>query len=353
MNEILVLGSGLCADGVVRAAKQSGVSFKVSDRKRRGKFTTIPSRLRDDPIVAHDGYGGMGKYYHGVFPEVLFDHPSFRDFYKIDVPEFLADPWSYYFVPRLVPRPQIARSMVTKLCESFKPDECVETFFCQSVVGNLSSIWESLGCSKVAVSDDVVTCIGEISGDEFSQKYPFSVKRSAGLAIFPAVLQDNCMVTFRPVFNEPANLNFIDVKSSLLEINPKNFLEKVRLGSFLRYGIVLGKIKKFQVFAQINITDCYEMTSTSFTESEILGHKLVKEREKLWSELARRFTSFIPQSHFYSSGIHLGYDRRILSSLPPNWSVLDTSLNRYPGMHPSLFSQLESFRIASELFSAK
>ena len=73
----------------------------------------------------------------------------------------------------------------------------------------------------------------------------------------------------------------------------------------------------------------------------------------VWKVLQRMkqlgFTTFRRGLGDVMSGIHLGYDRKLLSGLPPGVHVLDTSLNPEPGQHPTV----RTFCIAHALVASQ
>ena len=62
------------------------------------------------------------------------------------------------------------------------------------------------------------------------------------------------------------------------------------------------------------------------------------------------FRSFKHDVGDLMSGIHLGYDRKILKNIPNNIVILDTSLNQIPGSHPTIESYCKSYNMAKSIY---
>jgi hypothetical protein len=151
------------------------------------------------------------------------------------------------------------------------------------------------------------------------------------------------------VFDKSIDINFIDIFENFRDLKLDSLFEKFRSSMFLRFGVSLGKPKKWEIFAQINIKDCYVYRNKSFTEVPGLESILHGRVRTGLSYLGGVFSSFKESLGNPISGIHLGYDRAALNGLPDNYVVLDTSLNTSLGLHPTMSSYLEAYKLVTNI----
>lgn len=338
-----ILGSGLCAYAV-KSVWSNGFVFSST---RRENHSVIPSLWRKPAIVSNLGWKGLSKYYHGVMPSEILMIPEYEEplnilgLFSSSAPNFES-----YFVPRRTPRPQFSKFCKIRQLHECQIDETL-SYLCLSVVGNIKYLINNSFFDNASLSDDIVFRLGSVSADEFSALMPERSLTSLGCH-FPCKNFDGVQVSFRPVFEREVNINFIDTKENLRsEVSVLDLLEKVRRAIFLRYGVALGEVRYWECYVQKNLADAYFCNRDGVTEN-------VNNRKEI--ELCiEEVCNYIFEAGFKSikknvgdilSGIHLGYNRDILSELPSNYRVFDTSLNSVPGAHPTIRSFCESYILA-------
>jgi len=339
-----ILGSGLCASAVALNWQNADIYSSLHTKKH----AVVPSRWRPSPIVGNAGWQGLSRYYHGVLPSEILEIERYQE------PLAALGLWGFkppiptrsYFVPRRVPRPQIPKSKNIKAISECEINTKL-SYLCMSVVGNISYLLARGLLDEVALSDDIVFKVGEISTDDMSALLPDRQRTRQG-CFFPCIYMDDIQLSFRPVFSRVVAVNFIDIRENLREgLSVLDLLEKVRKALYLRYGFQLGKVKRWEVFAQKNISAAYIMSRDGIFESAGIDRTIKECREHIRDYCTQlKLNSFEGCESSVMSGIHLGYGREILSDLPTNYRVLDTSLNNVPGTHPTIRSFCESYILA-------
>ena len=343
MRPPIVLGSGLCASAVVSVARRARV---FSPRGRR-PHTRVYTPWRPAAVVANLGGGGLSQYYHGVTPSSVFKDETCQSglrllgLHDVQVPE---GEWN--FVPASVPRPWVRH--VSPL-EEF--DLCLladnSVYLCLSVIGNLQ-ILVGAGYLEVAqVSDDIVFRLGTISKQEGESLLPPSQRGPQG--VFHAILRvPGGQIGLRPRFFRDVELNFIDTTRNLLSIDPRDLSEKALRAVYLRYGIRPFEVKEWDVYVQRNFANAYTVSSAGVVESPELQASFrtaVDEEAQRMTQIG--LSTFRRSLGDVMSGIHLGYDRSILTNLPPRLCVLDTSLHPEPGQHPTVRTFCLAYALAA------
>lgn len=347
MNNIV--GTGICASGAVRALTDKKQEFLVFGSKDKHKHTRISSTFRPSPVICNEGFGGLSCFYHGVSPGWLLDDPVFR---KLTGFNLQGGPLGYqnsefYFVQKKIIRPCFKKNVVLPMAELDITGQG-KTYLCSSVIGNLSYVSNMIDVDGVTVSDDVVIRLGAISNQDFKEKFFHAALRFDKFTVFPAIFENNIMFSFRPVFDKSIDINFIDIIENFRDLRLGTLLEKFRSSMFLRFGVTLGKPLKWEIFAQINIKDCYVYKGNTFAEVpdlESILHGRVKSGLSFIDDV---FSSFSESLGRPISGIHLGYDRTVLNGLSDQYVVLDTSLNTSLGLHPTMIAYLESYKMVAK-----
>lgn len=348
MNSIL--GTGICASGVVKALIDRKQDFRVFGSKDKKKHIRIRSNFRPSPVISNEGFGGLTSFYHGVSPGWLLDDPVFRELTGLHLCGAHSgyEDSEFYFVQNKIIRSCVKRNDVLPMSE-FNDSDMDKIYLCASVLGNLSYISSMIDLEEVTVSDDIVIRLGAISNQVFEEKFTHAVQRFNKFVVFPSVYENSIMYSFRPVFKKSIDINFIDILENFRDLKLDSLIEKFRSSMFLRFGLALGKPIKWEVYAQINIKECYLYRDNMFTEVSDLESKLHGRMNSGLSYLDSVFPSFKESLGSPISGIHLGYDREILNGLSDQYVVLDTSLNTQLGLHPTMIAYLQSYKLAAHL----
>jgi hypothetical protein len=347
MNKIL--GTGMCASGVANALRDKDQDFLVFGSKAKQKHTRISSKFRCPPVIGNEGFGGLSSFYHGVSPGWLLDDPAFRKLTGFQLQSGQLDDTNsgFYFVQKKIIRPRFSKNDVLPMSD-YTTSGLGKTYLCTSVLGNLSYVSDIIDVDGVTVSDDIIMRVGTITDQDFKNRFRFASRRFDKFSVFPSVYENNIMYSFRPVFDKSIDINFIDIFENFRDLNLDSLFEKFRSSMFLRFGVSLGKPKAWEIFAQINVKDCYVYRNKSFTEVSGLESILNGRVNSGLRYLGGVFSSFTESLGKPISGIHLGYDRAILKGLPDHYLALDTSLNTSLGLHPTMSSYLEAYRLVTE-----
>lgn len=341
-----ILGSGLCASAAALNWQNADIYSSLDTKKH----TVVPSNWRPSPIVGNAGWQGLSRFYHGVLPSEILEVERYQQPLAVLGLSGLKPPIPArsYFVPRRVPRPKILKSKTIKPISECEVDTEL-SYLCMSVVGNISYLLAGGFLDEVELSDDIVFKVGEISTENMSDLLPDRQRTRQG-CFFPCVHVDDIQLSFRPVFSREVTVNFIDIKENLREgLSALDLVEKARRASYLRYGFLLGKVKRWEVFAQKNISAAYIISRDGVFEREGIDRTITECREHIGDYSAKlNFSPLEVREGSVMSGIHLGYRREVLSHLPKNYRVLDTSLNNFPGTHPTIRSFCESYICANK-----
>lgn len=347
LTKAFILGSGLCSSAVHRIFKNA-YSFSIKSKNK--KHETVFSKWRHDPIVGNKTKGGLSMFYHGVTPiSTLKNSENYEPLETLKILEntkFID--FDGYFVPRFTPRPANIKTKCLSEFE-FKKNKNELIFLCLSVKGNLEFLIKHNLLRDAKISDDIVYRLGEISNEDYQNFLPKKILTKKG-CYFPSITMKDGHINFRPVFFKKINMNFIDLKDTFFkEINILALFEKVLRALYLRYGILLFKVKNWECYVQQHFSEAYIISSNGMHESSDLQERFLDSCRK-----AKDFLHSIGFKHFkvdegdLISGIHLGYDRSILREIPSNILILDTSLNECKGSHPTIESYCRSYNIAKE-----
>ncbi len=341
-NKNIILGDGLCAYGVSLALK----NFEIYASKVSSNHKKIESSFRPDPIISNISSKGLSNYYHGVSPSSIFFNydyiePLQKLGFKISSKKDFVR--SSYFVPRFVPRPQIKKTKDIKKFD-LESKQHENLFFCLSVVGNLNILSKLKKINEIVISDDLVFKIGNISCEDYNKSFSLPFLNMQG-AFFPSIEFEGGFLSFRPVFIKETSLNFIELKEDFKSNrDPIAFFEKALKAFYLRYGINFFKVRYWECYVQKNIKSNYVFRNGKLIEIKDSLKDLEKSLSFLLSIVENKGLRIIDEKiSNISSGIHLGYDRDILSEIPSNINFLDTSLNPNPGLHPTIISFCESY----------
>jgi hypothetical protein len=258
--------------------------------------------------------------------------PGLRLLGLADVEVPLGD-WN--FVPAAVPRPWVRPVGSLEGFDLHRVGDA-SVYMCLSVIGNLQLLIVSGYINETFVSDDIVFRIGSVSVEEGLGMMPPSRRVSSGV-FHPILRFPGGQVGLRPQFFRDAAINFIDPKRNFLSVDPRDLTEKVLRGAYLRYGLSLLQPRRWDVYVQRNFAHAYTVSREGVAESpklKTMFEEAVEEEMQRMMQLG--LTTFRRGLGDVMSGIHLGYDRKILSGLPPRVHVLDTSLNPEPGQHPTV-----------------
>lgn len=348
LTKAFILGSGLCSSAVHRIFKNAD-SFSIKSKKK--KHETVFSKWRHDPIVGNKTKGGLSMFYHGVTPisalKNLENYEPLKTLNIFENTKFID--FEGYFVPRFTPRPfKISSKPLNEF--DFDKNKSHLIFLCMSVKGNLEYLIKKKFLSYANISDDIVYRLGEISNIEHKENLK-KRKHTAKGCYFPIIPIKDGHISFRPIFFKKIDLNFIDLKKNLLaDINIFTLFEKFLRAIYLRYGIKLFEAKSWECYVQQNIEDAYFISHEGMIENKKLKVKFNESIEiavkKIFSSGFRSFRNDVGD---LMSGIHLGYDRKILKNIPNNIVILDTSLNQIPGSHPTIESYCKSYSIANNI----
>lgn len=343
----VILGAGLCADAVYKSVKLATVYANSANHNH----SRLTSTWRADPVISNKGRHGLSRYYHGVTPTYAIElyKPLLWRLYNIHLPDELWDAsTNSYFVPKKVPRPELS---INYKLDKFdlglsKPSQNI--FLCLSVIGNLNFINKNIKNINCNVSDDIIFKIGNIDNRDYKKYCEVFFKKSDGVSVFPAIVADDYLVTFRPVMIKSVNINFIDLIKNFAQFSPTGIVEKILVSIYLKFGILVLKPKSWDLYIQLNVENAYKFDNGEISENSELDEIIKRKKFAISRSLADKFGSFKDQFFIKNviSGIHLGYDRKILDEIPKNIYVLDTSLNDRPGQHPTIVSAINSFRIA-------
>lgn len=341
-RKIYVLGSGICA----YAVKKIWTGADCYSKKLKMKHSKLESNWRPDPIISNKGIGGLSLHYHGVTPTtVINDKKNMEPLNILNLNERQAyTETESYFVPRYTPRPRIKRLLDISEFKTQSKSEII--YLCLSVVGNLNYLINRDYIDQVDISDDIVYKIGSVSNKEVKKILPRNHITKKG-AYFPILQIKNGHINFRPVFFKKTSINFIDIgKDFFKDLSPIVILEKVLKGIYMRYGLIFLKPKYWECYIQQNIKGAYTIKKHAIIENDvkdIINDYIDAAHEKIISE---GFNSFILDIGDFMSGIHLGYDRTILKTVPQKYRVFDTSLNDNPGSHPTILAFCKSYTMA-------
>lgn len=345
-----ILGGGLCALAASRALEDASINFDLYGNLSKGKRKTVFSEWRADPIVAMTYINGMSGKYHGVTPAEFLEIEEVRKL--LNVPDdivfnFLEGQSLYNFVPKKVPRP-IFNSVIRDA--NILNLEDID-FVCQSVVGNMGIMHKLKPNFSAVISDDIVCKIGSINNESFLKYFKQNKIKSKHGVFFQRIDIENGCLTFRPVFHKSVSLNFIDITknfSNLAAFGPSAFVEKVLLMLYLRYGIAFFTPKYYEVYLQTHIEKSYVYKDAVITEDKDAKKLFLKQTNAAQKVLSKILESVCIDK--VVSGIHLSYDRSILDDFQ-DFIFLDTSLNEYKGLHPTIYTYSKSYDIVKKYVS--
>ena len=341
-KEINILGSGMCA----YAAKNVWKNSNCYSEKKFMPHKRIKSNWRPDPIISNKGIGGLSFHYHGVTPtSVINDKKNMEPLSILNLNERQAfTVTESYFVPRYTPRPRIKKLLDISEFKTQSKSEII--YLCLSVVGNLNYLINRDYIDQVDISDDIVYKIGSVSDKEVKDILSKNHITKKG-AYFPILQIKNGHINFRPVFFKKTSINFIDIgKDFFKDLSPIVIIEKVLKAIYMRYGLIFLKPKYWECYIQQNIKGAYTIKKNAIIENDvkdIINDYIDAAHEKIISE---GFNNFILDIGDFMSGIHLGYDRTILKTVPQKYRVFDTSLNDNPGSHPTILAFCKSYTMA-------
>lgn len=347
-ENISILGSGMCAAAVSNFYKNATYYAPKSKHMSHDK---IKSKWRPDPIISNKSQGGLSNFYHGVTPIKTLINPLNKSALKsINIYEnndYLMQ--DGYFVPRFIPRPKKLR---TSSLDKFNLKKYKgKVFLCLSVVGNLEFLIKENYIESANISDDIVFRLGGISNTDYERLVDKRTISKKG-CYFSTISINSGHISFRPVFLKKIEINFIDIKKSFIkDLRLMSIIEKILRSLYLRFGLIFFKPKLWECYVQTNIRNAYKISRNGIYENPDNKAQFIEAsshaREKV---LAYGFKDFTLDIGDIMSGIHLGYDRAILKDIPNNIIVLDTSLNKSPGLHPTLESFCNSYNNAKNSF---
>ncbi|QWE31064.1 hypothetical protein [Polynucleobacter sp. Adler-ghost] len=365
-----IIGDGLCAAGALLGCNVKKDDYQIFLSNTTGAdFEKVSTNWRLSPIISSKAFGGLSKSYHGIMPaSVILDinnSPIWRalgyeKLRKLYIADYMSE--SKIFIPYFPIRPgQIIKkfSNPSKISrrenldlKALINDKNSKTFLALSVIGNLR-VLQSLNLinKKVTVDDHVIIRMGSIGGEELFEYLNGEelVKRfSKGIAIESLEISTGCTIFFRPNFGE---YNFdIDYTASVNGLG-KLFMKfdspaKIREAFFNKTGYPT-RHNSYNIFAQIHMPDIYSMEGGIVTESVDSQAKFYEIKLKVLNLITRKFNTFkvykndSPESIL--PGIHLSYDREVISGIPRNLEILDTSLCNDNSKHPSIIAMCKSF----------
>lgn len=285
-------------------------------------------------VVAREGDSGLSKKYHGVTPSDVVTNPAYQNALE-EIKLFVRDPSiaEYgYFVPKFVPRPRNL-TPTTLTDKNFKNKLSETNYFCMSVTGNLLRL-QSLGYIKqtVKIGDDVIVKLGTVDARDISVQ-PIYKKNGT---FFPSLYLEGSMIYFRPVYFDEVDLDFSKSFLSAETINPRHLIEKILCSIFLKFGRHLVTPRRWEIFSQHHLNDAYTLESSMLKPSGSAKATLETKHSELSNYVSSIYSTFKKSPPNYFNGIHLSYDRSILENVPSNIHVLDTSLSRGNGYHPTI-----------------
>jgi hypothetical protein len=334
-----ILGTGLMAQAAWDAAPNS----LVYGSSQKAEHEVLNSAWRGSPVISNRGIGGLSRSYHGVTPAIVFDNPENEQPLQrlnLQVPLSLRGFSDQNFVPWKVPRPSLSPSgdIPANLREQST------TALCLSVMGNISFLLAQGFIQHADINDDIVFRAGRLSAKDAMRLFG-KHRRIQGGTLFPFIRLSSCQISIRPVFYRPVDINFIDLRDSLLRAaTPGDVFEKILKALYLRYGVQLKEVRYWEVFVQANVEAAYEVTSRGVRETQAAQTAigLISHDVGMFMK-GQQATSYVDDTGDVLCGIHLGYDRRILKGLPENILVLDTSLNSHRHLHPTIESYCRAF----------
>jgi hypothetical protein len=344
-----ILGSGICGYGASLFFKDKGRAYKVyAQLSKKKKHIRLQSKWRDNPVISNTGLYGLSRYYHGVSPISILSDPLTLKLLKIDERMPCPNKDKYYVVLRKPIRPKFGKiNDIAKFDTRVLSNSSVN--LCQSVIGNLLYLNSRFNLRDIDISDDIVFKAGDILHADFNKYFDKIVIKGGGYHLLPMIKIPNGMVTLRPVFNHPVDLNFIDLHKNFFNISPGEAIEKLRSVFFLRKGVLLGKVTKWECHVQLNIPKCYLLNKSGEIIEKYNKNNFSKDVKNIAPYILNIFPTFKLNIGRVGSGIHLGYDREVLDTLPENIKVFDTSLNDNAGAdHPTIVSFLNTYRILNE-----
>ena len=245
-----------------------------------------------------------------------------------------------YFVPKFVPRPsKVKLKYLAK--KSLYANLHKENYFCMSVIGNLSAL-QNLGYinHSVQISDDLIFKLGVINSEDADFK-PIHEKHGT---FFPAIYHNGSMIYYRPVYLEEVEIDFSKKLFLVAKLDFKVIVEKVLCSIYLKYGKHIIKPKKWEVYAQYNLQAAYIIDKGEVKPRADAKKQLKLAREKLLGFISEIHPKLKQSKYKYFNGIHLSYNRDVLRKVPSNIHVLDTSLSRGKGYHPTIEMYCKIFK---------
>ena len=331
-NSNNLFGTGMAAQAILDAGVEVSQHFEPTVKKN--SILRIKTFGEKENIVACQGPKGMSDLYHGVTPsDVILDKMNFQALEKLNIkqPQRLKK-HSGYFVPKRVPRPRskIYTKIETSSLQNFFGDK---NYFCMSVIGNLRAL-QSLGYidGPVPVSDDIIFKLGTVE----LKDNPTSVVQSLSGSFFEARYFSNYMIFFRPCYYRSVEINFS--KRALLAGTNNGFqlIEKILCSIYLKFGVHILPPRKWEMYAQLNVKDAYIMQNGDIENKNITEKFLSRERQRILNQISLDYDTFEASGCTYFNGIHLSYNRDFLCAVPRDIEVLDTSLSRGNGIHPTV-----------------
>ena len=333
-----VSGSGLLASSAVYALRENHALYARSSLKTNNqkKFYSCHSSIRPHPIIGSFRKTGLSGFYHAVTPtEVLTDESNQGALQTLKL-SGLNLPDGANFVPRIAPRP-------LNLALGLANSPCDVKVLANSVVGNLSYAIQQGWLNEADISDDICFSVGKITACDGFERIGRGFTVSKG-ALFPVLQFNKVQLTIRPVFSEVADIDFVSLRSNFKNANGSQLLEKFKCALYLRFGLLVSEPKFWKVFCQLNMASTYLITKNGIAESSKFKKGLYTEIESVRGLCKQIFPSIeIDKDLKILNGIHLGYDRTILSEVPNDIIIIDTSLCDDAGKHPTIASYCKAF----------
>ena len=326
-----ILGTGICAKAVVDSFPLNSLDI------------IQPTGIRSNCSLTHQGInftvadssiGGLSNRYHGVTPGQTINKPAYESYLKnlkLKCLSRVSD--NTYFVPWRVPRPDLK---ATRSINIENVNFRKQTFLCLSVMGNLTFLQNAGYISNnLDISDDLIINFGIIADLPKHLRPLYFI----GGTVFPVIKIPNGIITFRPIFGRADSLDFTkNIISQFFNGGHQQIKSKIQQAIYLKFGLQLSfkKPRAWAAVLQLNVPNIYRLSHGILS----FNGDIRKKTQKSLSHATKILVSNLPNSKVkqpeYFNGIHLGYNRNILSGIPKQINVFDMSLNEAKGQHPTL-----------------
>lgn len=368
--DICIIGSGVSALGAVMGVKgndnikKANICLIADDRDRVDYYDS-------GQILRYLGFGGTGKYWHGVIPTYPLSEAkkNIFQFFFGDMDYIWGRPMLFvprspirpnFYIRQLIEKEEYIRDSVNKLIladdgvyillNSGKKVFAKSVYCAAGVIGTLGILYRSnIINNEITIGDHICGFVGFIGKDDIEGILGEEVKPIFGRKGYavPCMFSDDgrTLFSFRPSRFEMKEVRnqlrggpkfSVDRKKLILEIFKSKSIGRISEALSLRYGMLFSA-DKYSIHFQYECKEAHlldlakERLYPSFKDNDVLRNVL-PEVNKIFG-----IQNIPPQKFYY--GTHL-FGAMGLPSIPPEITIVDSTLvNSIGGGHHS-FSQM-------------